>query len=174
MKAILIGLLCIFMSQLLEAQKAIPQIECVGISLEKLTFPIIDYALPQVVLVTFGRNAEKEASTWINPLVQKFIRKSGLLDAMFDAKLFALSFVNETEFLQIKLAEDRLASEIPAELHHSSLFTKVDTSILKDLLPGKSQVFVLVISSDGKLIGSVQGEFSEDKLEQIEQWILDA
>lgn len=174
MKAILIGFMCIFSYQFLEAQKAIPQIECVGISMEKQTFPIIDHALPQVVLVTFDRSAEKEAGTWVNPLVQKFIRKSGLLDAMFEAKLFALTFVTEAEFLQIKLAEDRLASEIPSELHHSSLFSKSDKSPLKTLLPGKSQVFVLVISADGKFIGSIQGEFSEDKLEQIEQWILDA
>lgn len=174
MKAIIGGILCLICSSSIVAQKAVPQIECVGISMEKLTFPINDHALPQVVLVTFGRNAEKEAGTWIDPLVQKFIRKSGLLDAMFEAHLFALSFVSETEFLQIKMAEDRLSSEIPTELHHATLFSKADQSILKDMLPGKSHVYVLVISADGKLIGSIQGEFSSDKMELIEQWILDA
>jgi hypothetical protein len=156
------------------AQKQVPTIESFNVSMEKINFPVIDHALSQVVLISFNRNAEKEASTWIDPLVQKFVRKSGLLDAMFEANLYSLSFLSESEFLQVKLAEDRLKSEIPTELHSATLFTHASKDSLKQILSGKSSVYVAVISSSGKLLGFVQGDFSEDKMEKIEQLILDA
>jgi hypothetical protein len=174
MRSILLWMCILVGIQKINGQTQVPVIESFNVSLEKVNFPLIDHALPQVVLISFNRNAEKEASTWVDPLVQKFIRKSGLLDAMFEAKLYSLSFLNESEFLQVKLAEDRLKSEIPSELHSATFFTHASKDSLRALLNGKSNVFVAVISSSGKLLGFVQGDYSLEKMEKIEQIILDA
>ncbi len=149
----------------------LPEISCTGISNTSHTFPFVDEAGTKVIFVIFNIKAEKEIDGWVNPLYQKFIQKSGLLDAMIDADFKTLTFLNPIQYSELKASGNKIDSQVPKELTELSYYSKEQKSVIQQLLDSKSDTSVLVISETGNLLGFVCGEFTEDKLEQIEELI---
>lgn len=157
----------------LSAQKQVAESRFQRMDGTEITFPFKDQQKPYVLVLSFGQESQKELSTWADPMVQKFIRKSGLLDAMLDAQLINLQVLSERDLMQLKLAGDRVEQEVPEELKPSLYYVKSSDNPLKTTTSGKSKVYVVVCDASGKISGFVGGSFSEGKMEKIEQWILD-
>ncbi len=123
-----------------------------------------------VLLITFGKKGTESASTWIDPLVQKFIRKSGMLDAFFDADLYALTMVNAAEWNIIRSQESKIKSEIPSEIINNVLYSTSDCTPLLSVLGenAKSTSTLILLNNEGKIVKQIQGEFSEKKMEALE------
>ncbi|MEX1189575.1 MAG: hypothetical protein WED33_09975 [Bacteroidia bacterium] len=149
----------------------LPSFKCFDFEHQEASFPFFKGDDVKVVFAIFNVKAEKEIESWIDPLVQKFIRKSGLLDAMFDAEFYSISFLNELQYNEMKAAGKKVENEISHELKSSTLYSRENKSTLQSLLGKKPDTTILVISGSGKLIGSVSGQFTPEKMEMIEDWI---
>ena len=71
----------------------------------------------------------------------------------------------------IKAASNKVENQLPEELKSLSYHTKEPKTSIQTLLKNKADTSVLVVSSDGELIGFVSGGFTEEKLEKIEELI---
>lgn len=151
--------------------QTLQHITCFNIDDSKATFPFDDEPKTKVVFVIFSIKAEKEIESWTNPLFQKFIRKSGLLDAMLDADFRTLTFLNSLQYAELKATGTKAENQLPEELKPITYYTNEPKTSLQALLKNKAETAVYVISSNGELIGSVSGEFTEEKLEKIEELI---
>ncbi len=165
-----ICLLWVLVSQPILAQ-TLPQITCFTINDSEATFPFIDESRTKVIFVIFNIKAEKEIESWTNPLVQKFIRKSGLMDAMLDSEFKTVTFLNQLQHTEFKAASNKVENQLPEELKSLSYYTTEPKTSIQALLKNKADTSVLVVSSDGELIGFVSGGFTEEKLEKIEELI---
>jgi hypothetical protein len=165
-----ICLLWVLVSQAILAQ-TLPQITCFTINDSEATFPFIDEPRTKVIFVIFNIKAEKEIESWTNPLVQKFVRKSGLMDAMLDAEFKTVTFLSQLQHTEFKAASNKVENQLPEELKSLSYYTKEPKTSIQTLLKNKADTSVLVVSSDGELIGFVSGGFTEEKLEKIEELI---
>jgi hypothetical protein len=147
-----------------------PPVSCSNLNGQTINLPTSKekYA---VLLVTFGKKGNEAAETWVDPLVQKFIRKSGLLDAFFTADVYALSIVNSAEWAMIRSQDHKIKSDVPAELLPNLVYSQTNPQPVLDVIgeKAKNTATVLLVQSDGKIIRMVSGEFSDKKLEELEE-----
>lgn len=164
--SVLIGLL---VSMSCYAQ-VFPPVNCSNLNGQTVNLPTSKekYA---VLLVTFGKKGNEAAKTWVDPLVQKFIRKSGLLDAFFTADVYALSIVNSAEWAMIRSQDQKIKADIPSELISNLVYSQTNPQPILDVLgeKAKNTATVLLIQSDGKIIRIVSGDYSDKKLEELEE-----
>lgn len=163
--SVLIGLL---VSMYCHAQ-VFPPVTCSNLNGQTITLPSSKEKY-SVLLVTFGKKGNEAAETWVDPLVQKFIRKSGLLDAFFTADVYALSIVNSAEWAMIRSQDQKIKSDVPAELLSNLVYSQTNPQPVLDVIgeKAKNTATVLLIQQDGKIIRMVSGEFSDKKLEELE------
>lgn len=171
MKILLAAALIIAIPLTSSAQKRVETVECLDINNKTVSFPPVNPGKKTVAMITFSDKASDEAKTWVDPLYQKFIAKSGMMDAMFDASLYVVSFVSGTELSLIKMNAAKIKDDTPAALINSVLYTTASTANVKTVMNVKNDksVYILVLSADGSIIKQVSGAFSDDKMETLEE-----
>ena len=170
MKRIPLLSLLLLWSSLLFSQTDFPSIQCKTLEQQTVQLPYFKEGRHIVMLITFGKKGAEEAETWVDPLVQKFIRKSGMLDGLFEADLIALTVLNAGELSLARSQESRIKAEMPKELHKSIFYTNEKESELLSLL-GKNagqSAHVVVLDDKGHIIKQLHGGFSEKKMEEVE------
>jgi hypothetical protein len=150
--------------------QVLPTVSCSNLSGQTFSLPSAKEKY-SILLVTFSKKGNEAAETWVDPLVQKFIRKSGLLDAFFTADVYALSIVNSAEWAMIRSQEQKIKADIPAELLSNLVYSQTSPQPILDILgeKAKNSATVLLVQSDGKIIRMVSGEYSDKKLEELEE-----
>ena len=151
------------------SQDTFTPVPCQDLDNRQLTFPQ-GATQNTVVVITFSDKAAEELKTWVDPLYQKFIAKSALLDALFSADIKLLSFVSISQLALIKTNTAAIRKEVPLPLHNSVLYTTASADNIKSQISFKNEktVYVLVLSPDGKILKQLSGSFTEDKMEAIE------
>ena len=81
---------------------------------------------------------KKEIESWTNPLVQKFVRKSGLMDAMLDAEFKTVTFLSQLQHTEFKAASNKVENQLPEELKSLSYYTKEPKTSIQTLLKNKA------------------------------------
>ena len=149
----------------------LPTLECRTLAGMESNFPSFRSNELKVILITLDSKNQKVAESWVNPLVQKFIRRSGMMDMMFEARLYSLSCLSNEEYLKLNAADKSIIKDFPEELKEVSFFSKASSKELKTKIGGKSSVKVIVVREDNELLGFVEGEFTEEKMEVLEELI---
>lgn len=149
----------------------LPTLECRTLAGMESNFPSFGSNELKVILITLDSKNQKVAESWVNPLVQKFIRRSGMMDMMFEARLYSLSCLSNAEYLKLNAADKSIIKDFPEELKEVSFFSKASSKELKTKIGGKSSVKVIVVGEDNELLGFVEGEFTEEKMEVLEELI---
>ena len=163
-------LMGVIVSATLSAQTAFPTITCSRLDQSSSVIPNIS-GKKTVLLISFGKKGSDDVATWIDPLVQKFIRKSGMLDQMFDANLFALTFVNAAEWSVIRSQETKIKADLPTELHSNVLYSQDNAAVVAAALGEKSKntATVVLLDEHGQIVKLISGAFTENKLEALEE-----
>ena len=170
MKSLIAFSLIILSSGLLTAQKKFEPVDCQDINSRTVSFPAANPGKKLVVMVTFSDKASDEAKTWVDPLYQKFVLKSGMMDAAFDASLCVVSFVSAAELSLIKMNAAKIRADTPEPLINSVLYTAQSATALKKSMDVKNDksVYILVLSPEGVILKQQSGSFSDDKMESLE------
>ncbi|MCB0820211.1 MAG: hypothetical protein KDC13_06280, partial [Bacteroidetes bacterium] len=148
-----------------------PVVPCKDVNGKTKELNLSASAKPSVVFVQKKAKSGEMAESWIDPLVQKFIRKSGMLDAMFDADLVFLAYLNQIEAGMVEKSTKKVKEEIPAELHSGSYFSTESPDAVESIVLSGADSFIVVVSAEGRILGSVQGKYTEEKMEMIEDWL---
>lgn len=124
-----------------------------------------------VVGIAYNRAAETELKKWLNPLYNTFIPKPG------DSKTFDVAEIYDVNFIFIpmiagfkKVTEDFKASTDKEFWPYIMDTEKTDIKSLKEKLGVKDDKipYFYVLDKDGKIIESVNGKFSEEKMDKLE------
>jgi len=168
LKSLIIFLL-ILSGNTCDSQAVFSPLSCQDLENRTITFPTTEGS-NTVVVITFSDNAEEQLKTWIDPLYQKFVAKSGMLDGLFNADIKLLSFVSVAQLAVIKMNASAIKKDLPAPLVNSVLYTTSSPDNVKVQISFKNEktVYVLVLSPEGKILKQVSGAFTEDKMESIE------
>lgn len=157
----------------LNAQKGKQFPEIVGKTLsdKALTLPIKNKKTT-VVGIAYNRAAEDELKKWLNPLYNTFIPKPGG-DKSFDvAQIYDVNFV----FIPMiagfkKIAEDFKASTDKEFWPYILDTERTDIKELKKKLGIQDDkiAYFYVLDKDGKILESVNGKFTEAKMDLLEE-----
>lgn len=144
-----------------------PAVTCENMNGEQKVIP--QQGKYQLMVIAFGKQNEKELQSWLQPLYDKFIAKTSLIDFIFDADLYLLSILNGLEASAAKANKNKIKQEVDEELQPKIfLFQGDQEKLLKDLNIDSKQLYVFLMDANGKIIYKTSGKYSEAKMEAIE------
>jgi hypothetical protein len=123
---------------------------------------------PAVIFVQTNSSDDKVLQSWVDPLVQKFINKSGVLDALFESELYFLAFLNSAEALVLEKSRNKLQKELPDEMRGRCYYTLESSETLENVVLNGAGSYIVVVDALGTILGTVQGDYTEQKMELIE------
>lgn len=120
----------------------------------------------------FSEKAEAALSGWAEPIYNKFIAKTGMMDDLFDVQVYFIPLISDNKLIQEKVI-NQFKNNTDQELYPHVLFFEGDSRAMKSSLKidDKELAHVFLIDPGGKIVYSDSGKFNDQKLEKIDDLI---
>lgn len=118
--------------------------------------------------MAYSKDSELALRTWFDPVYNKFIAKSGIVD--YDLNIFFVPMFTGTNELTAGVAKKKLKEGTDKEFWPYVIFYQGSLKKYKDELAfeKKDIPYIFVLDKNGKIVYATSGSFSEQKLEEIE------
>lgn len=170
-KIILISALILSISAIAQKGKDFPAI--VGATLEnKGTSLPTKNGKETIVAIAFHRAAEDELKKWLNPLYYTFIKKPKGSNKLDIAEVYDVNFVFIPMISGFKKIADDFKNGTEKEFWPYIMDTeKTDIKGIQKALgiTDNKIPYFFVLDKNGKVLEMVSGDFSEDKVDQLEE-----
>ncbi len=167
-----LGLLLSLNAISLFGQKKIkfPTVSTEMISGREVTFP--DAFAGKYALVGIGtsKKAEKELRTWQVPVYNKFVLKTGLMDAMYQVEIaFLPLFTGAAQVAKNQVIKDLKATNEALVLDHLYIYSGNRAPFTEIGVEDKTEPYFLLIDAEGRIIWRAEGAFKQAYLDQVEE-----
>lgn len=128
-----------------------------------------------VIGLAYGQKAGPLLEDWYEPAYLRFIAKHGLMAGSYDADVYFVPLfvgMNKTAY-EPSMRKFRKSAD--PEIVDHVLFVKTDIEPLKESLRlrEKDVPYFFVLDREGRIVHREEGGFTEEKLESIEEVLLD-
>jgi len=129
--------------------------------------------------LAFSKKSEDDLNSWMEPIFWKFINKpEGKMNQLFGSQQYDVNAYFVPMFTGIKTAatnaaKKKAAKKLDPRLIPSILFYKGKLKPIKEALDfqQKDIPYFFVLDKEGKIVYATSGEYSEEKMNQIEEII---
>jgi hypothetical protein len=117
--------------------------------------------------------AQPDLETWLDPIYQKFIAKTGLMDDMYDLNVYFIPILTGTNITFAASMKKKFKEMAQEDLKPHLLFcTDNGKEILEKLSMNKSDTpYFLLLDKEGKILYRTSGAYSEEKFDAIDNLI---
>jgi ATP10 protein len=169
-----ITLLCCINSY---AQQLFPTLSCETLADKKLVIPNDVKGKRTVVCLAMSPKAEKMLRAWNNPLYTALFAEGmgGLMGGrMYDANLCFVGMLKGIAKLGLTEAKKQSKKEVEKKLHSNFMVSDDDVNaLMKNLnITDVKEPHFFVLDGEGKVIYHTQGEYSEQKMNDITEKLL--
>ncbi|MGI8893807.1 MAG: hypothetical protein ACR2GN_10165 [Bacteroidia bacterium] len=128
-----------------------------------------------LIAMAYSKGAEKDLETWLQPSFDKFIAKTGMWDAAMDVNLYFIPMFTGVNKATAGTARKKIKEKTDKQLLPHILFYVGELETYRDELDFEKRdtPYFFVIDKNGKIVHAVSGAYSEQKMEAIEDIILD-
>lgn len=166
-------LILIFSIPILLFAQIIPDIN--GITAENKKIQIPQNLIGKYSLLCFAssQNAQGDLEGWIEPIYQKFIAKTGLMDSVYDLNIFFIPIVTTSNTVVAKTMKKKLKENTQVDFHPYLLFCQGnEEEILKQLKMLKSDIpHFFLLDKNANIIYHTNGKYTEEKFDAIDELI---
>lgn len=163
----------IFSIPLLMYSQTIPEIN--GITAENKQIKIPQELRGKYSLLCFAssQKAQADLESWLNPIYQKFIAKTGLMDDAYDLNLFFIPIVTISNTAFANSMKKKFMENTQADLLPNILFCRGnEEEILQKLNMLKSDIpYFILLDKNAKIIYRTSGRYTEEKFDAIDELI---
>jgi hypothetical protein len=172
MKKILTGILFLFIVSGAKSQ-TIPKITGETIDSKVMTLPEGLKGKYSLLCFASSMNAQPDLETWLDPVYQKFIAKTGLMDDMFDVQVFFIPILTGTNVTFATSMKKKFKEQAQEDLRPHVLFCNENgKEILTALnMNNKDIPYFFLLNPEAKIIYKTNGKFSEEKFDAIDDLI---
>lgn len=125
--------------------------------------------------LAFSKKSEDELRTWFQPIFEKFVQKpEGLMAGMgYDVNVFFVPMFTGINAAAEGTAKRKAMKNLDPQLLPYILFYKGELKTYKEALEfdRKDLPYFFVLDTEGKIVYTTSGAFSNDKLSSIEDVI---
>lgn len=120
-----------------------------------------------------SQKAQPELETWLDPVYQKFIAKSGLMDDLYDVNVYFIPVLTGTNFGFATSMKNKFKENTQEDLRDHVIFCNEDgREILNDLKMQNTDVpYFLLLDKESKIIYRTEGRFTDEKFDKIDDLI---
>jgi hypothetical protein len=124
-----------------------------------------------LVGLAYSSKAEDALKSWYQPLYDKFIAKKGMFDDQIDIETYFVAMYIGLKQTAYESTMNKLKESNRKDLYGHLLFYKGELEPYENTLKleDKSMPYFFLIDEKGKIIFTMSGNFTEKKLEQLEE-----
>jgi hypothetical protein len=171
MKSVITAILCLF--SVFAGAQQIPSISGETGDKKHLTLP--GDARGKFTLLCFASShkAQKDLEGWLDPVYQKFIAKTGIMDDMFDVNVYFIPLLRGANAAMGESLKKKFRENAQDDLKPHVLFCKdVDENALASLNMNKDYVpYFFLLDKEGQVIYRTEGAYTEEKFDAIDERI---
>lgn len=128
-----------------------------------------------LVAMAYSKKAEKDLSSWFSPIYNKFLKKStGVFSSFtYDINVYFVPMFTGVNAAATGKAKKKTAEELDPLLVPNILFYKGALKPYKDSLEfdKKDVPYLFLIDTDGKIAYATSGEYTDSKMDEIEEFL---
>lgn len=127
-----------------------------------------------LIAVAAGQRAQPALEGWYEPAYLRFVAKHGLFAGAYSVEVFFVPLFTGANKAAYEPSLKRFRKSAAPEVADRVVFVKEDadefqrTLALKD----RDRPYFFVVDKEGRILHRTEGEFSDDKLEAIEEVLL--
>ena len=123
--------------------------------------------------MAYSQKAETDLKTWLSPVYNKFIVKTGMFDSEFEVNLYFIPLFTGANFGAAKMAKKKLKEDTDPILHPYVIFYEGGIKKYKEELDfdKKDTAYFFVLDESGKIVYATSGQYNEDKMDAIEEFV---
>jgi hypothetical protein len=126
-------------------------------------------------LLCFASSQKSEGAlmSWLDPVYQKFIAKTGMMDDLYDVNVYFIPILTGINVSFATSMKNKFKESAQEDLRPHVLFCKEEgKDILASLNMKKSDVpHFLLLDKEGKIIYRTTGSYTEEKFDEIDNLI---
>jgi|JI9StandDraft_1071089.scaffolds.fasta_scaffold423390_1 hypothetical protein len=148
-----------------------PAISGEGLDGKKISLPVDCAGKKTLVGMAYSAKAQDALVSWYEPMFDKFVSKVGMFDYQYDVNLYFIPmFIGLKQSLYDATLKD-LKSQNRKDLYPYVMFYKGDLAPYDEQLNMKDKniPYLFVLNERGDIIHATNGNFSESKMEAIEE-----
>jgi hypothetical protein len=168
------SLAAIAVAFMVQAQNTFPTLS--GETAEGTSITLPTKGKPWTVIgLAYSQKASPLLEEWYEPAYLRFIAKHGLLAGSYDADVFFVPLFVGVNKAAYEGSLNKFRKSADPEIVDHVLFSKADIEPLKEALGlnDKDIPYFFVLDAEGRIVHREQGAFTEEKLESIEEVLLD-
>lgn len=128
-----------------------------------------------LIAMAYSKKAEKDLSTWFSPVYNKFLKKTTGVFASFtyDINVYFVPMFTGINAAATGTAKRKTAEELDPLLVPNILFYKGALKPYKEALEfdKKDVPYLFLIDNDGNIAYATSGEYTDDKMDEIEEFL---
>jgi hypothetical protein len=127
-----------------------------------------------IIGMAYSRDAESDLKTWLNPVYNKFIAKTGMFDMDIEVNLFFIPMFTGTNIPIAGQAKKKLKEDTDKAFYPHIVFYKGELKTYKKELEfdKKDTGYFFLLDPDGKIAYATSGKFHQKKLDEIDKILL--
>jgi hypothetical protein len=128
-----------------------------------------------VIGLAYSQKASPLLEEWYEPAYLRFIAKHGLMAGSYEADVFFVPLFVGVNKAAYEGSLNKFRKSADPEIVDHVLFSKADIEPLKEALGlnDKDIPYFFVLDGEGRIVHREQGAFTDEKLESIEEVLLD-
>ncbi len=118
-------------------------------------------------------DAEQDLQTWMDPIYQKYIAKTGLLDAAEDVNVYFIPMFSGSSMPFYDKSKKQMKETTQKDLQSHVIFYKGEITTYKTVLSieKKDTPYIFLLDATGKIVYTTSGNWTEAKMDEIDEKI---
>ncbi len=163
-------LFVILLACILTKAQEIPVIAGETINNKKINLPVDLKGKYSLLCFASSSKAETDLQSWLDPVYQKFIAKSGIMDDMYDVNVFFIPVLTGTNFTFAGSMKKKFKENTQEDLQSHVIFCNEEgKNILAALQMDKSDApHIFLLNKECKVVYRTTGGYTEEKFDHID------
>ncbi len=126
-----------------------------------------------LICIASSMNSQKDLEGWLDPVYQKYIAKTGLMDDMYDVNVYFIPVLTGTNLSFATSMKKKFKENAQEDLRPHVLFcTENGKEVLSALNINNTDVpYFFLLNKDSNIIFRTSGRFTEEKFDAIDDLI---
>ncbi len=125
--------------------------------------------------IAYSKKSQEEFESWVNPVYNKFIAKTGMMDDLYDINTYFIALFTGAKKSAMDGVMKRMKAQSDELILPYVIFYKGDIVVYQEKLglKDKSKAYVFLLDGAGKIVYSTSGNYTKKKMLEIEKLILE-
>ena len=169
----LIIAICFFMLSVEGNSQVIENITGETIDNKRISMPNDVKGKYTLLCFASSMKAQKDLESWLDPVYQKFIAKTGIMDDMFDVNVFFIPLVKGSNKMFAESMKSKFRETAQSDLKPHVLFSESNSEqLISTLNMSRNEIpYLFLLDKDAKIIYRTNGGYTEEKFDKIDELI---